>query len=131
MALAAAETYLIVSLCGSFFGVPLEKVAGVATLEADAAAQLRENGVLAWQGFYCRTMDLGIARDPAPGDTAVVLELAEGRRVLVCDAKTSSRRLDKRWPVPKRLMSRHPAVREAHWDGEHLVHCLDPERAAA
>jgi hypothetical protein len=103
----------------------------VATLDGDTCAQVREQGVLAWQGYYCRVMDLGIARDPAPGDTAVVLELAEGRRVLVCDAKTSSRRLEKRWPMPKRLALRHPAAPEAYWDGERLVHCLEPERAAA
>lgn len=132
MDLGTADTYLVFTIRARRFAVPLPSVAGVTTLTAAEATGLRDNGVLAWQGFYCPRLDVpGLAALPAAGDTAVILETAAGRRVLTCAPKTTSRRLGKRWPVPRPLAALHPAVREAAWEGGDIVHCLDVDREAA
>lgn len=132
MDLGAADTYLVFTVRSRRFAVPLSMVAGVATLSPVEAEQLREHQVIDWQGFYCPAFAMaGLEHRAAGGDTAIIVETGSGRRVIVCDPKTTSRSLGRRWPVPLPLAKLHPTVSEAAWEAGELVHCLDVERAAA
>lgn len=132
MDLGAADTYLVFTVRSRRFAVPLSMVAGVSTLSPAEAEQLRDHQVIDWQGFYCPAFGLaGLNHRAAGGDTAIIVETGGGRRVIACEAKTTSRPLGRRWPVPKPLAGLHPMVTEAAWEAGELVHCLDVERAAA
>jgi hypothetical protein len=132
MVLDPADTYLVFTIQQRHFAVKIDAVAGVATFDAPEAARLREYGIFEWQGFYCTAMNFGgVQHAPQPGDTAIVMELAEGRKVVACEPATTSRQFNRKLALPKGLSQRYPMVREAFWDGARLVHCLDFDRLAA
>jgi hypothetical protein len=126
MALDSAETYLVFCIQGKRFAVSLGLVAGVTVLSDEMIARFRGLGVLEWQGFYCPPFELqGPRQNAQAGDTALILELMDGRKALICEPKTYFRKVETRLAVPRSLVRRNPAVRDVFWDGSHLVHCLE------
>ncbi len=126
MALDSAETCLVFTIQGNKFAVSLGFVAGVTALSEEMIARFHGMGVLEWQGFYCPPFELEGPRQTArAGDTAVILELMEGRKALICEPKTYFRKVGEKLAIPKTLVRSNPAVQVAFWDNASLVHFLE------
>ena len=115
----------MVAIGGFLFGIALEHVAGVTTLDQASAARLDKDGVFAWNGeSYHQLRIPGLETAFGDGDTAVLLEMTPPR-VLTCQPRFSYQGAAKRLALPRTLTRRYPWVQDAFLSEAGLVYCLE------
>ena len=125
MKAASDQQYLIAEIGNVKFGIPLSMVSNVGTLTELDADRLERESLYEWHGVhYPRWNISGVKHTAIAGDSVLLLETGSDRRAFACSPRLVSRKAERLLMIPEKLRRMHPAVCQAFFDDDELVHCI-------